>query len=221
MKSTIISQIEVVGGSYAFTLPLAYYPDYKKHGAKSNDDFPYEFSYDAQIISRGPITNMSIPDHTEIVEQNAERNKILVRCTQVSKTIELYYKTADMMIPSLTFARSTDSDKIAVQASLVPTFDPVEPQDAFNVVTDEKPEQIKLSSGADFHFFFIVDRSGSMTLSNRMRIAKDALKLFVRSLPKDSTFTVISFGSNFDCLEYGSGGSSIVFNDAGKNYALE
>ena len=117
-----------------------------------------------------------------------------MRCNQVSKTIDLFYKTADMMVPCLSYARLPDSDTVAVQASLVPTFDPVEPQDTVNVVSDEKPEQVSLSSGSDFHFFFIVDRSGSMTINNRMKIARDALKLFVSSLPMDSTFTVISFG---------------------------
>lgn len=82
--------------------------------------------------------------------------------------------------------------------SLVPTFDPVAPQNAFEVVKDEKPESVNLGNGSDFHFIFIVDRSGSMGMCNRMQIAKDALSLFIRSLPKDSSFSIISFGNNHD-----------------------
>ena len=32
LKYQIVSQIEIVGGFYAFKLPTAFYPDYKKHG---------------------------------------------------------------------------------------------------------------------------------------------------------------------------------------------
>ena len=32
LKYQIVSQIEIVGGLYAFKLPTAFYPDYKKHG---------------------------------------------------------------------------------------------------------------------------------------------------------------------------------------------
>ena len=45
---------------------------------------------------------------------------------------------------------------------MVPTFDLVQPQDELNVEIEEKPEQTKLSKGSDFHFIFLVDRSGSM-----------------------------------------------------------
>ena len=32
IKFQIVSQLEVVAGFYAFNLPTAFYPDYKKHG---------------------------------------------------------------------------------------------------------------------------------------------------------------------------------------------
>ena len=72
----------------------------------------------------------------------------------------------------------------------------------FEVVEDEKPEQIRLDSGANFHFSFIVDRSGSMSCDNRMPLAVSALSLFIRSLPSNCTFSVISFGSHFEALHF-------------------
>lgn len=76
------------------------------------------------------------------------------------------------------------------------------PQDVFQVVKEEKPEQSILGSGADFHFIFIIDRSGSMGFgSNRIDTAKEALSLFIRSLPAGSKFSVVSFGSRWDCLQ--------------------
>ena len=57
-----------------------------------------------------------------------------------------------------------------------------------------------LSNGSEFHFIFIVDRSGSMQIERRIEVAKEALDLFIRSLPKGSKFSVISFGSSWTAL---------------------
>ena len=101
-----------------------------------------------------------------------------------------------MMIPQLLYAEN-ESGEIACAASLVPTFDPVAPQDVLKVVKDEKPESIKLGDGSDLHFIFLVDRSGSMCCENRMQIAIDSLNLFMRSLPEGCSFSIVGFGSNF------------------------
>jgi uncharacterized protein with von Willebrand factor type A (vWA) domain len=46
-------------------------------------------------------------------------------------------------------------------------------------------------------FIFLIDRSGSMD-GDKMEMAKDALKLFILSLPKGAMFEVVSFGSHFE-----------------------
>jgi Mg-chelatase subunit ChlD len=46
-------------------------------------------------------------------------------------------------------------------ASFVPTFEPKNPQE-FTEVQSETPESAPLQTGEDFHFIFVVDRSGSM-----------------------------------------------------------
>ena len=66
LKSTIISQLEIVAGNYFYALPAAYFPDYKKHGNKDKDAFGYEFSYEARIFSDSKICNLSIPEDAEI-----------------------------------------------------------------------------------------------------------------------------------------------------------
>ena len=68
LKSTIISQLEIVAGNYFYALPAAYFPDYKKHGNKDKDAFGYEFSYEVSIFSDSRICNLSIPEDAEITE---------------------------------------------------------------------------------------------------------------------------------------------------------
>ena len=48
LKLTIVSELEVQEGYYAFTLPVAFYPDYERHGMGYNDErFIYNFKFEA------------------------------------------------------------------------------------------------------------------------------------------------------------------------------
>jgi hypothetical protein len=40
-----------------------------------------------------------------------------------------------------------------------------------------------------------------MDLNNRMKVAKEAMDLFIRSLPKGCKFSIISFGSHWEALQ--------------------
>ena len=60
-------QLSVLNGSYHFDLPVAFYPDYAKHGVKKTDYY-YEFSYEVRIQAKSKIVRLSLPEHGEIVE---------------------------------------------------------------------------------------------------------------------------------------------------------
>lgn len=84
---------------------------------------------------------------------------------------------------------------------MVPTFSPSKDKvEKLVPVEDEKPEEdeVKDTERKDF-FIFLVDRSGSMG-GQKMEITKQALKLFLKSLPPNSKFDIISFGSRFESL---------------------
>lgn len=48
-------------------------------------------------------------------------------------------------------------------------------------------------------YLFVIDRSGSMS-GKRIEMAKNALSLFLKSLPINSKYNVVSFGSSFEYL---------------------
>lgn len=55
--------------------------------------------------------------------------------------------------------------------------------------------------------------------NSRMENAKDALKIFIRSLPVNCHFTITSFGSRFDNL-WSDGTDTIPYNEQTMNEAL-
>ena len=100
------------------------------------------------------------------------------------------------MLPHLYYAEDpSGSGEHACAVTLVPTLDPEIADDDFEVLQDEKPEQedLEIGNGEDYHFLFLVDRSYSMS-GRRMEMARNALTLFIRSLPEGCKFSIISFG---------------------------
>ena len=112
-----------------------------------------------------------------------------------SRTVKFFWRTQDMMTPRLVYCNNLKTNETAFLASLVPTFEPLQPSETdIEIVKDEEPDMTELVNGSDFHFIFVVDRSGSM-YGSRMADAINALKIFIRSLPVNCHFTIKSFGS--------------------------
>nr|CDS32001.1 hypothetical transcript [Hymenolepis microstoma] len=59
--------------------------------------------------------------------------------------------------------------------------------------------QSRASDGDKCEIIFVLDRSGSMS-GSRIRKSKEALLLFLKSLPKKCRFQIVSFGSSFSSL---------------------
>ena len=53
-----------------------------------------------------------------------------------------------------------------------------------------------------------------------MELAKNALSIFIRSLPVDCKFSILSFGSYYEAMEDKAGDTSMSYNDATKDLAL-
>ena len=60
--------------------------------------------------------------------------------------------------------------------------------------------------------YSLVDCSGSMSAENRIPLAREAMLLFIRSLPVDTHFNIIRFGSNYDVL-FKTPAMTVVYNE--------
>lgn len=62
-----------------------------------------------------------------MVQKNDDRTDITVESKSAGRSFEIFYRTTDMMIPELQYAKIEESGEYVVSASLVPTFDAVQP----------------------------------------------------------------------------------------------
>lgn len=67
-----------------------------------------------------------------------------------------------------------------------------------------------------FCFYLLVDCSGSMTEENKIGLAREAMLLFIRSLPVGSQFNIIRFGSRFDILFKGETSTAVYSEQTAK-----
>lgn len=115
-----------------------------------------------------------------------------------------YYTTDDMVSPNLMYQESKDHpDEVACLTSFVPITGPIlnNMQHQFKVVTGEIPDHI-VEQKEPYCFTFLVDRSLSMEDGIRMQTTRDALLLFMQSLPANCAFNILCFGGRkFDWMQ--------------------
>jgi hypothetical protein len=131
--------------------------------------------------------------------------------SEVVKDLIIYYRTANMEEPVLLAQKSDNHpNDVAVLFSFVPSFQEKQPGlTPLESAVDEKPEPQELApeiKDAQNLYIFIVDRSGSMS-GKKMETTKEALIIFLKSLPSDAYFEIVSFGDTFDhmCKESNKG----------------
>ena len=86
----MILPIQVVSGSFKFTLPACFYPNYKKMGAPMKQDYSFLFNLD--IKSTKKITQISVPDSAE-TKSSGDGTSITVKCAKPSNEINVFYRT--------------------------------------------------------------------------------------------------------------------------------
>jgi len=82
--------------------------------------------------------------------------------------------------------------------------------------TDEDCRRVMNQAETTNEFIFVVDCSGSMQDENKIGLARQAMLLFLKSLPVDSHFNIIRFGSSHQTL---FNTVTAVYNEANANQA--
>ena len=198
----IIQPLSSEDGAFNFNLPLSYFP--KLINTEDRKD-KIVFNFSANIKSPcKQITQISHPENFEVV--SISKNEIFIQkvdsdFNEVSNDMNISYRTHDMDEPKLVYQRSADyPGQVAVLAQFLPTFVVEKEKKLFTTTSGLDEQDVSTSIDSNYQFIFVVDRSGSMGCNSRMQITKDAMRLFMQSLPSKCDFGVISFGSNADWM---------------------
>ena len=226
LELCLVLPLRILAGAFELALPASLLPNYTKleaAGPAAPEAAPapqYTFAYDFEIVSRQQqVTFVGAPEGSETAK-TAPGSRVCGAPSEKVPRRELRFfsKVEDMLYPQLNFVAR--EDEVAVMVNLVPTFEPVQPQEA--LLTNDAPVEATSISGSDFCFIFLIDRSGSMSIDNRISIAKEALRLFIQSLPAGSQFSIISFGSDFSAMSTKDNTSGVIdYNDQTKEHALK
>ncbi|CAJ0918122.1 1003_t:CDS:2 [Entrophospora sp. SA101] len=155
-------------------------PDDVKYSGKAN----YELDLKVNCKMTSTIQSIESPSHLISTELNVDGNSkisnviLAEHITYLDKDFVLVVKSENLDKPRAFLEYNPKTESNCLMLTLVPKF-------------SLSPIQTEI--------VFIVDRSGSMQ-GEPIKKAGQALELFLRSLPEDCYFNVVSFGSSHDSL---------------------
>eukprot|EP00833_Pecoramyces_ruminatium_P011794 jgi/Orpsp1_1/1185826/evm.model.c7180000095504.2 len=178
-----------------FILPNVVAPRFGKNNSKYSsriiegnpvysESVNYTLSLNVELEMSGKIKSIESPSH-EIVSKISEKNSNLATVTLKSKNV---YLDKDFILD--VEAEELNTSKVLIEyneelktyASLL-TLMP-------NLIQNEK---------LNIEIIFLIDQSGSMH-GWKLQYLKDALTLFLKSLPMDCYFNIVKFGSLYESL---------------------
>ena len=161
----------------------------------------YPWTIKTVITSSSPISFMKSPSHSIISEFDKTQTKCTV-CFQndevPNKDFTILFKNEAVNKANWILEQREEDEEYpyCAMVSFFPQFNAASDEDAFDsFVKNSVKNDFKISAlKSKGEFIFVLDQSGSMK-GRRIDMAKDALILFLKSMPPDSFFNIVSFGT--------------------------
>jgi hypothetical protein len=191
---------------YVNSIPLQdYLSAFRKTVKTIAGDFEWDFKL--RVKASRKITAFKSTTHALVEEGKDDAGTdikfTLAKGEAFTKAFSFIYTTEQFELPSYTLGR-TDAGS-SVMVSFIPKFCSLNLGDAELAAVKAEKFEVDMDA-ARGEYVFVLDRSGSMS-GEPIEKAKEALILFLKSLPIDTYFQVVSFGS----------GSENMFDKSQKN----
>ncbi|CAF4502589.1 unnamed protein product [Rotaria sp. Silwood1] len=178
-----VTELDFVQGSIIrFVVPTTiaprYNPDKGSIASPSGTSSKYMGRSQEEYIAR--INSPSHPIQIDFAQQDAYVITFAQQNTHLDRDILINIELTDKRIYTIVAVEST-----AVMAAFIPT---------------EKDCRQGLYNDQINEFIFIVDCSGSMQDENKIGLARQAMLVFLKSLPVDCHFNIIRFGTQYKSL---------------------
>ena len=170
------------------------------------DGSEYKWNIKILITSSSPISFIRSSSH-EISVNFMDQSKTMCLVELSNKNsipnedFALYFKNQEINQRNvfLAFDEKNSDFPYCSMMTFIPNFNLDDDEIAFKNRSLAKPSYKTSLLKYKGEFIFILDRSGSMD-GKRIKMAKQALLFFLKSLPPDSFFNIISFGTTCELM---------------------